>query len=509
MSCGGQRLAVGPHHALTDVEGPGQAVLAGLPRLSQPRLRGHVLHRVADHVVVGQRPHLVGLRLDPEERVERVDLVEDRHGERGGVLLGRVRGGRCQGGDHHRRGRQCQCGDQPGGATVPCMTPQPPRAARRAYEHTEHGVRRPDPFHWLRELDSPDVLAHLAAERAWYDSATGHLDSLVAVLRTEMQARVPATDRSVSWRRAKSSYYTVLAEGREHPQLFRDRHLPVTQDSVHRAAPGREPPRHRLRVRRARPDQHQPGRRVAGLVGRRGRRRGLHAAVPRPGLGRGPRRGGAAQLLRRRVEPGLAALLLHGPRRGVPAPPGPAAHAGHPGQRTTCSSSRSPTSGTSCRVRAPRSGGPLVLWAESRDTREVWVLDGDDPAARPRSVGGRRRGRGVPRRAPAPPRRLRAPARRHQRRGRRVPARRRAGAVRRRPGPHGVVADPAGGPRRAARAGRRVRLPRGAGAAAGWAAGPAPAADRGPRRRRGRPHARVPDRDPGARAATRSTTPTS
>ena len=153
----------------------------------------------------------------------------------------------------------------PRGATVPLHDRSAAAGGTRApHEHTEHGVRRPDPYHWLRDVDSPDVLAHLAAERAWYDTATGHLDSLVATLRSEMQARVPATDRSVSWRLEDCSYYTVLPAGREHPQLLRDLHLPVTEDSVPET--GRAAPRRRtllgrrLRVRRAGSDQRQPRR---------------------------------------------------------------------------------------------------------------------------------------------------------------------------------------------------------------------------------------------------------
>ena len=58
-------------------------------------------------------------------------------------------------------------------------------------------------------------------------------------------------------------------------------------------------------------------------------------------------------------------------------------------------------------VRGTRSGGLVVFWTQSRDTREVWVLDAHDPTSTPRSVGGRRTGRRVPRRA-------RRPARRHR-----------------------------------------------------------------------------------------------
>ncbi|MDX6375501.1 MAG: oligopeptidase, partial [Nocardioidaceae bacterium] len=99
----------------------------------------------------------------------------------------------------------------------------PPSAAHEPHEHVAHGLRRPDPFHWMRRLDAP-VLDHLAAEREWYDVASGHLGPLVQSLRAEMADRVPATDSSVSWPQHGYSYYTVLPAGREYVQLLRRRH---------------------------------------------------------------------------------------------------------------------------------------------------------------------------------------------------------------------------------------------------------------------------------------------
>ena len=109
------------------------------------------------------------------------------------------------------------------GSTVPSVTTPPPQAPREPYEHVEHGVVRADPYHWMRRTDDPVLLAHLEAERLWYDTATGHLNSLVETLRSEMLGRVPATDRSVSWRLQGCSYYTALPAGREHHQLLRER----------------------------------------------------------------------------------------------------------------------------------------------------------------------------------------------------------------------------------------------------------------------------------------------
>ena len=81
---------------------------------------------------------------------------------------------------------------------------------------------RPDPYHWLRDAGSPEVLAHLVAERAWYDSVSGHQASLVEELRSEIVRRTPPTDSSVSCRRRLFSYYTSLLTGSDYPRLLRD-----------------------------------------------------------------------------------------------------------------------------------------------------------------------------------------------------------------------------------------------------------------------------------------------
>ena len=67
-------------------------------------------------------------------------------------------------------------------------------ARREPFEHREHGVSRPDPYHWMRHT-TPELLAHLAAERGFYDSACAHLHSLVSTLRAEMVSRLPACRR--------------------------------------------------------------------------------------------------------------------------------------------------------------------------------------------------------------------------------------------------------------------------------------------------------------------------
>jgi oligopeptidase B len=77
----------------------------------------------------------------------------------------------------------------------------------------------------MRDLSSGALLAHLRAERAWYDTATAHLGSLVDSLTAEMVGRLPTPDRSVSWRLRDRWYYTWRPAGSEFGQLLRELNL--------------------------------------------------------------------------------------------------------------------------------------------------------------------------------------------------------------------------------------------------------------------------------------------
>ncbi|WP_432478584.1 prolyl oligopeptidase family serine peptidase [Nocardioides sp. GXQ0305] len=113
-------------------------------------------------------------------------------------------------------------------------------ARQEAFEHTDHGVSRPDPYRWMHAADAPEVRSHLLAERAWYDAAVAHLHSLTAVLRSEMVSRLPAADVSPTWNRRRFSYYTETPAEREYPRICRKkRHdsASVASDPSARSAP--------------------------------------------------------------------------------------------------------------------------------------------------------------------------------------------------------------------------------------------------------------------------------
>ena len=290
----------------------------------------------------------------------------------------------------------------------------PPEAPRRPYDHTEHGVTRPDPYHWMRDVDSPELVSHLVAERTWYDASTGHLGPLIDSLRAAMATRVPRLTRqsggsmarfpttptsrregttrnccAISTRIRQIDRRNSSGNGDDHHVSPREPQIVLDANALAEGADYFE-----LGLTRLSPDDRLLAYSV-DVVGDEvytlrfrdlGTGEDLPDEVPR-------------QLLRGRVERRRAALLLHRPRRGLPALPGLAPRARHPRRRRTCWCSRSPTRSTRCWCAARRSGGLVVIWAGCRDTTEVWVVDAHDPDLAG-AVGGRATaGRRVPRRA--------------------------------------------------------------------------------------------------------------
>lgn len=93
---------------------------------------------------------------------------------------------------------------------------QPPIAARRPTTSTHHTRTRTDDYEWLREKDSPEVLAHLEAENAYTAERTAHLAELRQSIFEEIKARTRETDLSVPTRNRDHWYYGRSFEGKEY-----------------------------------------------------------------------------------------------------------------------------------------------------------------------------------------------------------------------------------------------------------------------------------------------------
>ena len=79
-------------------------------------------------------------------------------------------------------------------------TMQPPVADQRPTTREIHGETRVDPYEWLREKESPEVVAYLEAENAYTEERTAHLADLRGAIFDEIRARTRETDLSVPTR---------------------------------------------------------------------------------------------------------------------------------------------------------------------------------------------------------------------------------------------------------------------------------------------------------------------
>ncbi len=262
------------------------------------------------------------------------------------------------------------------------MTATPPTAPRTPYQHAEHGVTRPDPYHWMAA--GGDVLhRHLEAERAFYDSACAPLGPLVAQIESEMVARLPAVETSPSWRRSRYSYAMRTPQGRDYADLVRGSGPEVVLD-VNAIAEGTD--YLELGVTLVSPDEDW----LAWSVDRTGdevyelRFRDLRTGtdldevVPRSYYG-GAWSADSQWFFYTVHDQAYRPFQVWRHRIGTPVTDD-ALVLEEPDERFDLT------------VRATRSGGAILVLSESRDTGETWAIDATTPESPPRSVGGRRPG---------------------------------------------------------------------------------------------------------------------
>ncbi|MDF1603155.1 S9 family peptidase [Nocardioides sp. YIM 152315] len=102
---------------------------------------------------------------------------------------------------------------------------QPPVADRRPTSTEIHGHTRTDDYEWLRDKESPEVVAYLEAENAHTQEQTSHLADLRRAIFDGIKARTRETDLSVPTRNRGYWYYGRSFEGREYGASCR---VPVT-----------------------------------------------------------------------------------------------------------------------------------------------------------------------------------------------------------------------------------------------------------------------------------------
>jgi oligopeptidase B len=89
----------------------------------------------------------------------------------------------------------------------------PPAAEKRPHAITRHGDTREDPYYWLMERESEDVLTHLRAENAYLAQELAPLKPLEDTLFEEIKSRIEETNISVPVRKRGWWYFERTREG--------------------------------------------------------------------------------------------------------------------------------------------------------------------------------------------------------------------------------------------------------------------------------------------------------
>jgi len=109
---------------------------------------------------------------------------------------------------------------------------QAPQAVRKPKDVSVHGDPRIDDYHWLRERESPQVLAHLKAENEHAEAWFAPHNAFQARLYAEILARIQEDDEAVPYRKGDWWYASRTAKGRQYVSYVRRRGTPDGPEQV-------------------------------------------------------------------------------------------------------------------------------------------------------------------------------------------------------------------------------------------------------------------------------------
>lgn len=100
---------------------------------------------------------------------------------------------------------------------------KPPVAKSIPDVQTIHDDQRVDHYSWMKEKESPEVIAHLHAEEAYAEAQMAHTKGLQEEIYEEMLGRIKQTDDSVPYRDGDYFYYSRTEEGKQYRIYCRKR----------------------------------------------------------------------------------------------------------------------------------------------------------------------------------------------------------------------------------------------------------------------------------------------
>ncbi|NVJ72455.1 MAG: S9 family peptidase, partial [Flavobacteriaceae bacterium] len=82
---------------------------------------------------------------------------------------------------------------------------------------SNHSVDRLDPYYWMNNRDSKEVLDYLEAENNYYKQETKDTEAFQETLFEEMKSRIKEDDESVPFKKNGYWYITKFEKGKEYP----------------------------------------------------------------------------------------------------------------------------------------------------------------------------------------------------------------------------------------------------------------------------------------------------
>ena len=108
---------------------------------------------------------------------------------------------------------------------MPNLNITPPVADVAPYQHKIHDHIRIDPYYWLNERNSPQVLDYIHRENDYYQKMTAHTQPLQEKLYKEMRSRLKEDESSVPYFYNGYWYITRYEEGKDYPIYSRKKGL--------------------------------------------------------------------------------------------------------------------------------------------------------------------------------------------------------------------------------------------------------------------------------------------
>lgn len=93
---------------------------------------------------------------------------------------------------------------------------KPPVTEQREHIREHHGDTVNDPYEWLRDKESPEVISWLREQNAYAEARTDHLTSLREQIFSELKDRTQETDMSVPYVQGMYWYFRRTEEGKQY-----------------------------------------------------------------------------------------------------------------------------------------------------------------------------------------------------------------------------------------------------------------------------------------------------